>query len=108
MLEGFKRVQARLPFPILHLHPDNGSEFFNDHLLRHFGETITGLRLSRSWPYQKNDSLVRAYSGYSRLESFPPMPGDEWGLGPLMAVRQLVLAGAASSEEGGGRRQTEA
>ena len=79
MVAGFTRVQARLPFPITHLHPDNGSEFFNDHLVRYFGETITGLRLSRSRPHQKNDnrfveqkndSLVRAYFGYGRLATF--------------------------------------
>ena len=78
MMEGFRRVQARLPFPITHLHPDNGSEFFNDHLIRYFGEEVTGLRLSRSRPYRKNDNrfveqknatLVRAYVGYERLDS---------------------------------------
>ena len=78
MLEGFRRVQERLPFPITHLHPDNGSEFFNDHLIRYFGEEVTGLRLSRSRPYRKNDNrfveqknatLVRAYLGYQRLET---------------------------------------
>jgi hypothetical protein len=77
MVKGFKRVQERLPFPITHLHPDNGSEFFNDHLIRYFGEEITGLRLSRSRPYRKNDNrfveqknstLVRAYVGYERLD----------------------------------------
>jgi len=78
MVDAFTQVQARLPFPITHLHPDNGSEFFNDHLVRYFGKTITGLKLSRSRPYQKNDnrfveqknsSLVRAYLGYRRLET---------------------------------------
>ena len=78
MVEGFRRVQARLPFPITQLHPDNGSEFFNDHLVRYFGEEMTGLRLSRSRPYRKNDNrfveqknstLVRAYVGYERLDS---------------------------------------
>lgn len=78
MVKGFKRVQERLPFPITHLHPDNGSEFFNDHLIRYFGEKITGLSLSRSRPYRKNDnrfveqknsSLVRAYVGYERLDN---------------------------------------
>ncbi|HLE80082.1 MAG TPA: integrase [Dehalococcoidia bacterium] len=78
MVEGFRRVQARLPFPITHLHPDNGSEFFNDHLIRYFGEALTGLRLSRSRPYHKNDNrfveqknatLVRAYVGYERLDT---------------------------------------
>lgn len=78
MVAGFRRVQGRLPFPITHLHPDNGSEFFNDHLIRYFGEAMTGLRLSRSRPYRKNDNrfveqknatLVRAYVGYERLET---------------------------------------
>lgn len=78
MVAGFRRVQARLPFAITHLHPDNGSEFFNDHLIRYFGEEITGLRLSRSRPYHKNDNrfveqknatLVRAYLGYGRLDT---------------------------------------
>jgi hypothetical protein len=77
MVKGFKKVQERLPFPITHLHPDNGSEFFNDHLIRYFGQAITGLQLSRSRPYQKNDNrfveqknntLVRAYVGYERLD----------------------------------------
>ena len=78
MLRGFKKVQQRLPFSIKQLHPDNGSEFFNDHLIRYFGEEITGMRLSRSRPYHKNDNrfveqknstLVRAYVGYDRLDT---------------------------------------
>lgn len=78
MEDAFRRVLVRLPFPITHLHPDNGSEFFNNHLVRFFGTPITGLQLSRSRPYQKNDNrfveqknatLVRAYVGYQRLET---------------------------------------
>ena len=78
MEAGFRRVLARLPFAVRELHPDNGSEFFNHHLVRFWGEAITGLRLSRSRPYkkndnrfveQKNDSLVRAYLGYARLDT---------------------------------------
>jgi hypothetical protein len=78
MEKAFRRVQARLPFPIRQLHPDNGSEFFNDHMIRYFGEEVTGLQLSRSRPYRKNDNrfveqknstLVRAYVGYERLDS---------------------------------------
>lgn len=73
---GFRRLQGRVPFAIKHLHADNGSEFFNDHLVRYWGETITGLTLSRSRPYhkndsrfveQKNDTLVCAYLGHERL-----------------------------------------
>ena len=82
MVWGFMKIQERLPFSIKHLHPDNGNEFFNDHLIRYFGEEITGLRLSRSHPYHKNDNrfveqknstLVRAYIGYDRLDT-----GAQW------------------------------
>ena len=75
---GFRRILGRLPFPVRELHPDNGGEFFNDHLVRFWGEQITGLTLSRSRPYhkndnriveQKNDTLVRAYLGYGRLDT---------------------------------------
>lgn len=78
MEEGFRRVLARLPFPIKELHSDNGSEFLNDHLVRFFGRELTGLELSRSRPYQKNDNrfveqknatLVRAYLGTTRLDT---------------------------------------
>lgn len=78
MEAAFRQVLARIPFPILELHPDNGSEFFNAHLLRFFGEEMTGLTLSRSRPYHKNDNrfveqknatLVRAYLGTMRLDT---------------------------------------
>lgn len=78
MEQGFRRILARLPYPILELHSDNGSEFLNDHLVRFFGEAITGLTLSRSRPWQKNDNriveqkndtLVRAYLGDERLDT---------------------------------------
>ena len=68
----------RLPFAVKELHPDNGTEFFNHHLVRFWGEAITGLKLSRSRPYQKNDNrfveqkndtLVRQYFGTIRLET---------------------------------------
>jgi hypothetical protein len=78
MVAGFERVQQRLPFAITHLHPDNGSEFFNNHLVRYYGEAVTGLTLSRSRPFHKNDNrfveqknstLVRNYVGYDRLDT---------------------------------------
>jgi len=78
MQDGFERILARLPFPIVELHPDNGSEFLNDHLLRFWQDKVQGVRLSRSRAWhkndnrfveQKNDSLVRAYLGYDRLDT---------------------------------------
>lgn len=78
MEAGTRLILARLPFPIKELHPDNGPEFLNNHLVRIWGEAITGLQLSRSRPYQKNDNrfveqkndtLVRAYLGPARLDT---------------------------------------
>lgn len=78
MEAAFQRILDRIPFTIKELHPDNGSEFLNAHLVRFFGEAVTGVRLSRSRPYHKNDnrvveqknySLVRAYVGYGRLDT---------------------------------------
>lgn len=78
MQDGFERIQQRLPFSILELHPDNGSEFLNDLMLRFWGQVIPQASLSRSRPYHKNDnrfveennySLVRAYVGYQRLDT---------------------------------------
>jgi len=78
MEAAFLRILARLPFPILEIHPDNGSEFFNHHMLRFWGQIVQGVKLSRSRPFHKNDNprveqknatLVRAYLGYERLDS---------------------------------------
>ena len=78
MEEGFRRIQARVPFPIIEIHPDNGNEFLNHHLVRYFHDAIQGVSLSRSRPYQKNDNrfveqknhtLVRAYFGDARFDT---------------------------------------
>ena len=78
MEEGFRRIQARLLFPILEIHPDNGSEFLNHHLVRYFHDALKDVTLSRSRPYQKNDNrfveqknhtLVRAFFGDARFDT---------------------------------------
>lgn len=78
MEDGFLRCQARLPFAILELHPDNGSEFLNDLMVRFWKDTLVVKQLSRSRPYQKNDNrfveqknrtLVRDVFGRVRLET---------------------------------------
>ncbi len=75
---GFGRILTRLPFPVIELHPDNGSEFFNQHLVRFWKDKVKGVQLSRSRPYQKNDNrmveqkndtLVRQYLGQARLDT---------------------------------------
>jgi hypothetical protein len=76
--DGFQRMEQRLPFPVLEVHPDNGSEFLNDPLLGFWRKRVRPLDLSRSRPYAKNDnrfveennfSLVRAYLGYERFDT---------------------------------------
>lgn len=78
MERAFTQVIARLPFAVKELHPDNGTEFFNHHLVRFWKEQVTGVTLSRSRPYQKNDNrnveqkndtLVRQYFGQLRLDT---------------------------------------
>ena len=75
---AFQRIRARLPIRIIQLHPDNGSEFLNNHIVRCWKEAASGLKLSRSRPYNKNDNrfveqknatLVRAYLGTVRLDT---------------------------------------
>lgn len=76
--DAYLRILARLPFPVIEIHPDNGSEFINHHSLRFWGEIVQGVSISRSRPYQKNDNriveqkhspLVRDYLGYERLDT---------------------------------------
>ena len=69
-------LRQKLPFRLLGLDSDNGSEFINDTLYRYcLAEKIT---FTRSRPYKKNDqahveqknwSVVRHTIGYDRLES---------------------------------------
>jgi IS30 family transposase len=78
MERAFTQVLERLPKAVKELHPDNGTEFFNYHLVRFWKERVSGVTLSRSRPYQKNDNrnveqkndtLVRHYFGELRLET---------------------------------------
>ena len=74
--EAIHHMRQRLPFPLLGIDSDNGSEFINDLLYRYcLNEKIT---FTRSRPYQKNDqahveqknwSVVRHTVGYDRWET---------------------------------------
>jgi hypothetical protein len=76
--DAFRYVLKRLPFPVRKAHPDNGPEFFNNHMRRFWAEEYPEVQLSRSRPYHKNDNPfieqrnanpVRAYVGYDRLDT---------------------------------------
>ena len=74
--KAIHRMRQRLPFPLLGIDSDNGSEFINDLLYRYcLEEKIT---FTRSRPYKKNDqahveqknwSVVRHTVGYDRWET---------------------------------------
>jgi hypothetical protein len=74
--EAIHQMRQRLPFPLLGIDSDNGSEFINDLLYRYcLDEKIS---FTRSRPYQKNDqahveqknwSVVRHTVGYDRWET---------------------------------------
>jgi len=78
MEDAFRAILGRLPFPVLGIHPDNDSAFFNHHMVRFWGQLVPGVTLSRSRPYHKNDNprveqknrtLIRAYLGDYRLDT---------------------------------------
>jgi hypothetical protein len=71
-------IEESLPFPILGFDCDNGSEFLNWHLYRHFSHRKQPIQFTRSRPYHKNDnahieeknwSYLRQYLGYQRFEN---------------------------------------
>jgi hypothetical protein len=74
--DAIDAMRPDLPFALLGIDSDNGSEFINDLLYRYcLGHEIT---FTRSRPYKKNDqahveqknwSVVRRVIGYNRLES---------------------------------------
>jgi len=78
VFEAIQTMRARLPFHLLGIDSDNGSEFINDLLYRYcLTEKIT---FTRSRPYEKNDqahveqknwSVVRHLVGYDRFDSEP-------------------------------------
>jgi hypothetical protein len=83
VLEATKSIENTLPFPMIGLHVDNGSEFLNHHYKREFLDLPTrkGFSFTRSRANQKNDnchveqknwSVVRRYLGYDRLD-FPEL-----------------------------------
>ncbi len=74
--QALVELRQRLPFPLLGIDSDNGSEFINDTLLRYC--QTEGITFTRSRPYQKNDqahveqknwSVVRHTVGYDRLQT---------------------------------------
>jgi len=76
VFEGIQKIEGRLPFSILGLDSDNGSEFINAHLLPYCKEHK--ITFTRSRAYRKNDScfveqknwsVIRRAVGYGRYDT---------------------------------------
>ena len=77
VLTQIKDIEVSLPFPLLGFDSDNGSEFLNYHLLRHFTERKHQVQFTRSRAYHKDDNShveqknwthVRQWLGYHRFD----------------------------------------
>lgn len=69
-------IRRRLPFPLVGIHTDNGSEFLNAHFFSYC--QANDILFTRGRPHysndnphveQKNGSLVRRFAGYHRFDS---------------------------------------
>ncbi len=76
VLAAFAAACARLPFPVVAVHTDNGAEFMNGHFVHYCGSR--GITFSRSREFKKNDncfveqkngSVARRFKGYARFDT---------------------------------------
>jgi len=92
--EAVDEIRGTLPFPLLGLDSDNGSEFINMHLYRYCTER--GITFTRTRPYRKNDNcyveqknwpVVRQQVGYARYDT----PAELEALRDLYGVLRLYV-----------------
>jgi hypothetical protein len=83
ILQQIHDIEQSLPFPMLGFDSDNGSEFLNYHLYRHFTQQKQPVQFTRSRPYhnednahieQKNWTHVRQWLGYERFDNSQVVP----------------------------------
>ena len=77
VLKQIQHIEDSLPFPLLGFDCDNGGEFLNWHLMKHFHQRDKTVQFTRSRPYHKDDNAhveqknwthVRQWFGYHRLD----------------------------------------
>jgi hypothetical protein len=91
---ALKQVRARLPFPLLGIDSDNGSEFINHELIRYadqehltFTRSRSGHKNDGAHVEQKNWSVVRRFVGDLRYDT----PAQVALLNQLYAVLHLYI-----------------
>ena len=83
VLGQIRDVEARLPFELLGVDSDNGGEFINHHLVKHFTQRQRPVGFTRSRAHRKNDNAhieqknytqVRLWFGYERYDNPEVVP----------------------------------
>lgn len=83
VIEQMRSIEKALPFPLLGFDSDNGSEFINHALVRHFLGRHKPVQFTRSRAYRKDDNAhveqknwthVRQWLGYDRLDNQDVIP----------------------------------
>ena len=83
VLKQIDKVEDDLPFPILGFDADNGNEFLNWHLFRHFTKRKHPIQFTRSRAYHKDDNShieqknwthIRQWLGYHRFDNPKAVP----------------------------------
>jgi len=78
VVEQMRAIERALPFELLGFDSDNGSEFLNHRLFRHFVDRRQPVQFTRSRAYRKDDNAhveqknwthVRQWLGYDRLDN---------------------------------------
>jgi len=78
VLKQIENIEKALPFPLLGFDSDNGSEFLNRTLFKHFTKRKHPVQFTRSRAYHKDDNAhveqknwthVRQWLGYQRLDN---------------------------------------
>jgi hypothetical protein len=81
--EQFKDIEEHLPYDLIGVATDNGSEFLNDILYNYMKLRVAPINMVRRRPYKKNDNAhveqknwthVRQLFGYDRYESEELIP----------------------------------
>ncbi len=100
---ALKEIRAALPFPLLGIDSDNGSEFINHELYRYCQDKR--ITFTRSRAYRKNDScyveqknwsVVRRNVGYARYDTLNPVAlkreiaGSQKRLYELVSLKESI------------------
>ena len=115
MLPQLKDAEGRLPFTIIGMATDNGSEFLNEEVIKYLRNREAPINMVRRRPYKKNDNAhveqknwthVRQLFGYDRVDdpSLIPLMNEIYKAywGPLQNYFNPVLK-LKSKERIGGR-----